>query len=82
MPTVMHIRHISIEPSRVIPNNHILVIECANGYKFTGAFDNNLMAFMAAVSGALKYFGEAYGQITIDSDGTARPTPRRKDGYQ
>lgn len=62
------IQRMEITKSRVAQGERILIIE-SGGYSFTGYFDD-LPTFFNAVAGAMKYFGQAFGQIKVLPDGT------------
>lgn len=67
------ISEISITPLVGGGLNHQLRIRSGE-FIFDGNFDNNMHNFFAVISAAMKFFGVQYGTITLDKDGTARPT--------
>lgn len=79
----MWIKSITIERSRISPGSHTMVVETktATGqtYKATANFENNFFMFAEAVSGIMKYFGQAHGHIKVESDGTVVPIAKRAD---
>lgn len=72
------ISDISITPLIGGGLHHRLLIRSGE-YVFEGNFDNNMHNFFAVVSAAMKFFGVQYGTITLDKDGTARPTNKGFD---
>lgn len=70
----MKIDDISITRSLVSPGEFVLKIE-SKGHTFVGYFDN-IIAFMAAVGDAVKFFGQVHGLITV-VDGVAKTAVKR-----
>lgn len=77
----INIKHITIEKSLVIPGSYTLHVVSrgpdGRDYDYKGNFaSNDLMHFAAAVSEAIKFFGQVHGTITVDKEGTVRRVER------